>query len=75
MLEKGVKGEFRNVREEDIIRELEKSEEGKKQISCVKEFFRVREFELEWDRKVQRKGKMNIGAPQESPLSQVIFLI
>jgi len=34
-----------------------------------------REFELEWDGKVRGKEKTNIGAPQESPLSLVIFLI
>jgi len=70
-----VKGGFQNVREEDVIRELEKSEEGKKWIPWVKEFFQAREFELEWDRKVGGKGKMNIGAPLRSPLSLVIFLI
>jgi len=70
-----VKGGFQNVREEDVIRELEKSEEGKKWIPWVKEFFRAREFDLEWDGKIQGKGKTNIGAPQGSPLSLVIFLI
>jgi len=30
---------------------------------------------LEWDGKVRGKGKTNIGAPQGSPLLQVIFLI
>jgi len=70
-----VKGRFQNVREEDVVRELEKSEEGRKWIPWVKEFFRAREFELEWDGKVRGKGKANIGAPQGSPLSPVIFLI
>jgi len=70
-----VKGGFQNVREEDVIRELEKSEEGKKWIPWVEEFFRARAFELEWDGKVRGKRKMNIGAPQGSPLSPVIFLI
>jgi len=66
---------FQNVREEDMIRELEKSEEGKRWIPWVKDFFRAKEFELEWDGKVRGKGKMNIGAPQGSPLSPVIFRI
>jgi len=70
-----VKGGFQNVREEYVIREQEKSEEGKKWIPWVKKFFRVKELELEWDSKVQGKGKTNIGAPQGSPLSPVIFFI
>jgi len=70
-----MKGGFQNVREEDVIRELEKSEEGKKWIPWVKDFFRAREFELEWDGKTRGKGKMNIRGPQGSPLSLVIFLI
>ena len=70
-----MKGGFQNIREEDVIRELEKSEEGKKWIPWIKDFFQAREFELEWDKKVRGKGKTNIGAPQGSPLSLVIFLI
>jgi len=58
-----------------VIRELEKSEEGKKWTPWVKEFFRAREFELEWDGKVRGKGKTNIRALQGSLLSPVIFLI
>jgi len=70
-----VKGGFQNVREEDVIKELENSKEGKKWILWIKEFFRAREFELEWDGKVRGKGRTNIGALQGSPLSLVIFLI
>jgi len=47
-----VKEGFQNIREEDVIRELEKSEKGKKWIPWVKEFFQAREFEWEWDGKV-----------------------
>jgi len=47
-----VKGGFQNIMEEDVIRELKKSEEGKKWIPWVKDFFRAREFELECDGKV-----------------------
>ena len=42
-----VKGGFQNVREEDVKRELEKLEEGKKWIPWIEKFVRVRSFELE----------------------------
>ena len=51
------------MREEDVIRELEKSEEGKRWILWLKKFFRARKFELEWDGKTRGKGKTNLGAP------------
>ena len=70
-----VKGSFQNVREEDVIRELEKSEEAKKWILWVRGFFRARSFELEWDGKKRRKGKTNLRALQGSPLTPIIFLI
>jgi len=70
-----VKGGSYNVREEDVIRELVKSEGGRGWIPWVKEFFWAREFKLEWDGNVRGNGKTNIGAPQGSPLSPVIFLI
>jgi len=70
-----VKGGFQNVREEDVIRELEKSEERRKWIPWCREFFRAREFEMEWDGRVRRRGRTNVGAPQGSPVSPVLFLI
>ena len=41
------KGGFQNIRDKDVIRELEKSKEGKKWILWVRGFFRARRFELE----------------------------
>ena len=35
----------------------------------VEDFFRTREFTIEWDGKVRGKGKTNLGASQGSPLS------
>ena len=70
-----VKGGFQNVREEDMIKELEKSEEGITWIPWVSEFFREREFGLDWDWKIRVAGRTNFGAPQGSPLSTIIFLI
>jgi len=46
-----------------MIRKLEKSEEGSKWFPWIKEFFRGREFELEWDGTVRGKGKTNVIAP------------
>lgn len=42
-----VKGGFQNVREADVVRELEKSEEGRRWIPWIKGFFRERTFEVE----------------------------
>ena len=70
-----VKGGFQNAREEDMVKQLEKSEEGRKWIPYVRNFFRAREFDIEWDGKTRGRGKKNIGALQGSPLLLVIFLI
>ena len=58
-----------------MIKELQKSEEGRTYIPLVKGFFRARKFKLEWDRKTRGRGKTNLRAPQGSPLSPIIFLI
>jgi len=58
-----------------MIRELEKSEEGRKWILWCREFFRAREFEMKWDERVRERGRTNIGVPQGSPVSPVLFLI
>ena len=63
------------MREEDVIRELEKSKERRKWIPWCRKFFRAREFEIEWDRRVWGREKTNIRAPQGSPVSPVLFLI
>jgi len=70
-----VKRGFQNVREEDVITELKKSEEGRKWIPWYREFFRAREFEMEWDGRVQGRRRTNIGAPQGSLVLPVLFLI
>jgi len=70
-----VKGGFQNVRKVDVIRQLRKSEEGRKWIPYIQDFLRSRQFEVEWDGIVRGKGRTNVGAPQGSPLSPLIFLI
>ena len=57
-----VKGGFPNVKEEDIIRELEKLEEGRKWILVVKGFFKARRFDLKRDGKMKGRGKTNLVA-------------
>ena len=54
---------------------MDKSEHGKRWKGRVKNFFREREFSIEWDGTIKGRGKTNLGVPQGSPLSPVIFLI
>ena len=70
-----VKGGFQNVKEQDVLKEIEKSEEGKRWIPWIGGFFRDRRFKLEWDRKMRGRGKTNLVALQGSSLSPIIFLI
>ena len=37
--------------------------------------FRKREFSMEWDGVTKGRGRTNVGVPQGSPLSLVIFII
>ena len=54
---------------------MDKSEHGKRWKGWVKNFFRAREFSMEWDGDIKGRGRTNVGVPQGSPLSPVIFLI
>ena len=56
---------------------LEAVEECGKRGWCrwLRDFFRPRQFEVEWDGKVRGRGSDNVGVPQGSPLSPVVFLI
>lgn len=65
-----VKGGFQNVKWEVRSKGPNQGNGG-----WLKTFFKKREFTIEWDRKVRGNGKMNVGAPQSSPLWLVIFLI
>ena len=70
-----VKGGFQNVREEDVLRELEKLEKGRKWILWLRWFFKARKLDSEWDGKMRGKEKTNLRALQGSLLSPIIFLI
>ena len=41
----------------------------------LRDFFRPRQFKVKWDGKVRGQGSANVGAPQGSPLSPMVFLI
>lgn len=51
---------FQNIREEDVVKELEKSEESRRWIPCITKFCRARKFKLEYDRKIRRSRKTNL---------------
>jgi len=69
-----VQGGFQNVRWE-VVRDRIKGTAAKGWLGWLETFFRKREFTIEWDGKIRGKGRTNVGAPQGSPLSPVIFLI
>ena len=72
-----VKGGFGNSREA-VVRSwiLERSPAAwQRWGTYVENFFRPRKFLVEWDGKTRGQGVTNIGVPQGSPLSPVIFLI
>ena len=70
-----VKGGFQNVREQEVLERMDKSEHGKQWKGWVKNFIRERECSMEWDGVTKGRGRTNVGVPQSSPLSPVIFLI
>ena len=70
-----VKGGFQNVREQEVLKRIDKSGHCKRWKGWVKNFFREREFSIEWDGAIKGRGKTNVAVPQGSPLSPVIFLI
>ena len=69
-----VQGGFQNVQWE-VVRDRIKGTAAEGWLGWLKMFFRKREFTIEWDGRKRRQGRTNVGAPQGSPLSPVIFLI
>jgi len=70
-----IKGGFQNVIKEDVMQRMEESEGGRQWKKWVAEFMGKREFLVSWDGKDRGMGRTNLGVPQGSPLSPVIFLI
>ena len=69
-----VQGGFQNVQWE-VVRDRIKGTAAEGWLGWLKTFFRKREFTIEWDGKKRGQGRTNVGAPQGSPLSPVLFLI
>ena len=69
-----IKGGFNNVLGQEVLDAVARSEKrgwGR----WLRDLFRPRQFEVEWDSKVQGQGSANVGVLQGSPLSPVVFLI
>ena len=69
-----VKGGFNNVLGQEVLDAVARSEKrgwGR----WLRNFFRLWQFEFEWDGKVWGQGSANVGVLQGSPLSSVVFLI
>ena len=58
-----------------MLERMGKSETGKKWISWMEGFFCERRFQIEWNGEKRGLGTTNVGVPQGSPLSPIIFLI
>ena len=54
---------------------MSKTEIGRRWKPWMKNFFRARQFTISWDGKDRGNGRKNIGVPQGSPLSPVVFLM
>ena len=51
------------------------TEVGRRWRPWIQKFFRARQFTISWDGKNRGIGRTNIGVPQSSPLSPVVFLV
>ena len=59
----------------EVLSRMRESEGGRRWTGWVHEFMGERSFLVSWDGKDQGEGRTNLGVPQWSPLSPVIFLI
>ena len=69
-----VKGGFNNVLVQEVL-DVVGGSRKKGWCRWLRDFFRPRQFEVEWDGTVWGRGSANVGVPQGSPLSPEVFLI
>ena len=70
-----VSGGFQKVIPTQVLERMDKTRIGRKWKKWTSEFMRERSFQVSWDGVDRGVGKTNLGVPQGSPLSPVIFLI
>src|SRR4029077_3195003 len=70
-----VKGGFQNVVGKQVKEYMGRTKEGHRWVEWMDKFLRAREFMITWDGKDRGMGRTNVGVPQGSPLSPVVFLI
>ena len=70
-----ISGGFQNVIPMQVLERMDKTRIGRKWKKWTSEFRKKRSFKVSWDGVARGEGKTNLGVPQGSPLSPVIFLI
>ena len=70
-----VKGGFGNVTKKEVIERMGLTGEGRRWRKWMTNFMWERAFVVSWDGKNKGGGKTNVGVPQGSTLSPVVFLI
>ena len=70
-----VKAGFQNMTEKEVSERMRLTEEGRQWRKWMTSFMGKRSFVVSWDGKGRRVWKTNVGVPQGSPLSLVVFLV
>ena len=70
-----VKRGFQNVTKKEVIERMGLTKEGRRWKKWITSFMGERSFAVSWDGKDRGVGQTNVGVPQGSPLSPILFLI
>lgn len=70
-----VKRGFQNIQNNRILPKIQETDDGSRWSGYILKYFRQRDFTIELDGEIRGNGKTNVGVPQGSQLSLVIFLI